>query len=627
MPGVIAEQAPAKARKPTKNEQRRAKKKQQKHAVSPSQLSAAVPLAHSAQVSDTPDVVEDTSKVEPDANNPPKAVEPASDDPVQDIPDIDDFGTADDPLLQQFASVFAKFQEQEADGSLKEEVKPEIFYDDDDNIQGEDEEEETQKRLSKKARKAASKLSIAELKAIVRKPELVEWTDTSANDPKLLVSIKSARNVVPVPDHWSLKREYLSSKRGIEKPLFALPKFIAETGISEMRDAVLEKQADASLKQRQRERVQPKMGKLDIDYQKLYEAFFRRQTKPTLTGYGDTYREGKEYETNLRHLKPGNLSEELQEALNIGPGAPPPWLLAQQKHGPPPSYPALRIPGLNAPPPPGAQWGFHPGGYGKPPLDEENHPLWGGDVFGMGDPLYQQKKDEDRARAEAVDRTLWGELQPFQDEEEEEEEEESEDGEEDAEDGRADNAGTETPFGGMETPSGVQSTVPTDFMGTRSMAEEFDLRKQRRGTETEESHHGNRQAGQVLRERSIKAEGFFGGERAYDLNASTAPSNVPRLGEQEERGRKRKVGDLDVSMDPDALERDDRLSKEEVRRQYDQQRQQSGAGGWQAGGIRVDEEDLSQMIGEEMAKRQKRDQERERRRDGGGGGGGGGRRR
>jgi splicing factor 3B subunit 2 len=124
-----------------------------------------------------------------------------------------------------------------------------------------------------------------------------------------------------------------------------------------------------------------------------------------------------------------------------------------------------------------------------------------------------------------------------------------------------------------------------------------------------------------LREKSIRAEGFFGGQHAYDLNAPNAPPNVPRLGEQDERGRKRKAGDLDVSMDPDALERDDRMSKEEVRRQYDAQRQQSGAGGWQAGGMMVDQDDLSQMIAEESAKRQKRDQERERRRDGGGGGG------
>jgi splicing factor 3B subunit 2 len=131
-----------------------------------------------------------------------------------------------------------------------------------------------------------------------------------------------------------------------------------------------------------RERVQPKMGKLDIDYQKLHDAFFRFQTKPQLTMYGEVYYEGKEYETNLKDRRPGELSEELKEALNIPPGAPPPWLINMQRFGPPPSYPSLKIPGLNAPIPPGAQWGFHPGGYGKPPTDEYNRPLYG-DVFGV----------------------------------------------------------------------------------------------------------------------------------------------------------------------------------------------------------------------------------------------------
>ena len=32
--------------------------------------------------------------------------------------------------------------------------------------------------------------------------------------------------------------------------------------------------------------MQPKMGKLDIDYQVLHDAFFRYQTKPKLTGHG-----------------------------------------------------------------------------------------------------------------------------------------------------------------------------------------------------------------------------------------------------------------------------------------------------------------------------------------------------
>lgn len=65
------------------------------------------------------------------------------------------------------------------------------------------------------------------------------------------------------------------------------------------------------------------------------------------------YYEGKELETDLRTKKPGELSEELIEALSIPPLAPPPWLIAMQRFGPPPSYPNLRIRGLNAPIPSG----------------------------------------------------------------------------------------------------------------------------------------------------------------------------------------------------------------------------------------------------------------------------------
>lgn len=124
------------------------------------------------------------------------------------------------------------------------------------------------------------------------------------------------------------------------------------------------------------------MGKIDIDYQKLHDAFFRYQQKPSMSKFGEAYYEGKELETDLRTKKPGELSDELIEALSIPPLAPPPWLIAMQRFGPPPSYPNLRIKGLNAPIPPGAQWGFHPGGWGKPPMDDFNRPLYG-DVFGV----------------------------------------------------------------------------------------------------------------------------------------------------------------------------------------------------------------------------------------------------
>lgn len=40
-----------------------------------------------------------------------------------------------------------------------------------------------------------------------------------------------------------------------------------------------------------REKVRPKMGKIDIDYQKLHDAFFRWQTKPKMTIHGDLYYE------------------------------------------------------------------------------------------------------------------------------------------------------------------------------------------------------------------------------------------------------------------------------------------------------------------------------------------------
>lgn len=45
----------------------------------------------------------------------------------------------------------------------------------------------------------------------------------------------------------------------------------------------------------------------------------------------------------------------LRDALGMpNDSAPPPWLRNMQRYGPPPSYPELKIPGLNAPIPPGA---------------------------------------------------------------------------------------------------------------------------------------------------------------------------------------------------------------------------------------------------------------------------------
>ncbi|WZZ09285.1 hypothetical protein YC2023_095206 [Brassica napus] len=227
------------------------------------------------------------------------------------------------------------------------------------NSDSEDEEdqgnEQKEKGISNKQKKLERRMKIAELKQVSARPDVVEVWDATSADP----------NDLPVRCIWLL------GKRGIEKAPFHLPDFIAATGIQKIRQAYIEKEDGKKLKQKQRERMQPKMGKMDIDYQVLHDAFFKYQTKPKLSALGDLYFEGKEFEVKLRETKPGTLSHGLKEALGMGEGAPPPWLINMQRYGPPPSYPHLKIPGLNAPIPQGASFGYHAGGWGKPPVDEE----------------------------------------------------------------------------------------------------------------------------------------------------------------------------------------------------------------------------------------------------------------
>jgi splicing factor 3B subunit 2 len=202
-------------------------------------------------------------------------------------------------------------------------------------------------KFSKKKKKMMNRIKISQLKALTNVPEVVEAWDITAQDPILLVKLKSIKNTVPVPKHWSQKRKFLQNKRGILKPPFKLPDFIEATGISKIRDnSGVDRK---SLKQKMRERMQPKLGRMDIDYQVLHDAFFRYQTKPSLTVHGDIYYENKEYETKMKIYKPGRISEKLRVSLGILENTPPPWIINMQRYGPPPSYPNLKIPGVNAP--------------------------------------------------------------------------------------------------------------------------------------------------------------------------------------------------------------------------------------------------------------------------------------
>ncbi|KAJ3496473.1 hypothetical protein NLJ89_g10481 [Agrocybe chaxingu] len=489
--------------------------------------------------------------------------EPSNVEYVSEQLDITDSG------LEAFSDVFARFQlppEESTQGKSTDGTnKGEVIYSDDD-MASEGDSDTEKKPLSKK-----------------KAPRGRRMDGVTAADPRLLLQLKSYRNTVPIPIHWSAKRDYLQGKRGIEKPPFQLPSYIADTGIATMRDAVKEKEANMSLKAKTRERVQPKMGKVDIDYQKLHDAFFKFQTKPPVTGFGEMYYEGKEFETSLKEKRPGDLSPELVEALSIPPLAPPPWLISMQRFGPPPSYPTLRIPGLNAPIPEGAQWGFHPGGWGKPPLDEYNRPLYG-DVFGV------MPKMSDSGAGEPINKETW--------EEEEEEESESEEEEEEEQPTPAD--GTQTPSG-LETPSGMTSVVST-VAGGLETPDFLELRKGRTVSEAVDS--GPRSLYQVLPEKQTAVRGLMGSERGYDVSA-VAGAPIPVLGD--ERGTKRKNG-VDVSLDAAELEG---MSEEELRRKYDSHsRGSAGVPGGRG-------EDFSDMVAKEMAKKkQKMDREKEGKKSG-----------
>lgn len=54
-----------------------------------------------------------------------------------------------------------------------------------------------------------------------------------------------------------------------------------------------------------------------------------------------------------------------------------------------------QVPGLNAPIPPGANFGYQAGGWGKPPVNEDGEPLYG-DVFGQ---FADEEDDEQVTRA------------------------------------------------------------------------------------------------------------------------------------------------------------------------------------------------------------------------------------
>ncbi|QEU59164.1 Cus1 [Kluyveromyces lactis] len=236
----------------------------------------------------------------------------------------------------------------------------------------EDQADEVLQNISERQLRLANKPSIAVLKASVPYPELIEWFDCDAQWPYFNAAIKTAHNTVGIPRHWQMKRGYLSGRSMMERKPFELPEIIRQTDIETMRETVPsgnENQAE-KLKDITRAKVQPKLGVLDLDYKRLYEAFFTlgKNWKPELLSFGDLYYENRSLDSELEwkqiktRYRPGYLSETLREALNLTEGMLPPWCHEMNRLGLPKSYPGMKVCGINweISNLTGAQYGYYP---------------------------------------------------------------------------------------------------------------------------------------------------------------------------------------------------------------------------------------------------------------------------
>ncbi|CAI1651300.1 hypothetical protein SEUBUCD646_0M03780 [Saccharomyces eubayanus] len=282
-------------------------------------------------------------------------------------------GLVDEKLEEQFKDVLRRFQVQAHEAVPKEtrnqndqvvttvkaghvmEANPDAKRELENIFQDDGEE-----HFSTRKRRKMEKPSLSELKSQVPFPQNIEWYDCDANYPALLASIKCTKNVIPVPNHWQSKKEYLSGRSLLGKMPFELPDIIKKTNIEQMRSTLPQSGPDAqdekSLKEASRARVQPKMGTLDLDYKKLHDVFFKTGAnwKPDhLLPFGDVYYENRnlfeeaKWRRMVNRKRPGRISQELREIMNLPEGQLPPWCMKMKDVGLPIGYPNLKIAGLN----------------------------------------------------------------------------------------------------------------------------------------------------------------------------------------------------------------------------------------------------------------------------------------
>jgi hypothetical protein len=197
---------------------------------------------------------------------------------------------------------------------------------------------------------------VEELKLVAPDPNKVEIHDANAPDPVFYVRLKAHAHSIPVPRHWMQRSLFLSHQIDREPSDDIVPSFIEKTGVAAMRPEAARN-------------VNPKA---------LAVPYLAGHPKLPVTEFGDVFYEGKDMRARFRRFRPGVMSDRLKQALGMTKNAPPPWLYGMQKLGKlPPSYPTVKVPGLNAPLPSGARWGLSKGEWGQPARAADNSLIFG----------------------------------------------------------------------------------------------------------------------------------------------------------------------------------------------------------------------------------------------------------
>jgi len=242
----------------------------------------------------------------------------------------------------------------------------------------------------------------------------------------------------------------------------------------------------------------------------------------------------------------------------------------------------LKIPGLNAPIPEGTRYGYHPGGWGKPPVDEFGRPLYG-DVFGTAPP------EPPPEITQPIERNHWGEFV-----EEEQEEEEASEGEQEEEE-EVNKSGLETPSG-IETPSGMQTPESLELRKGSKKDTEPPLPP----TPSSSSHHvsdednSNKQLYQVL-EKSDLAVGssLYGSSHKYTVPEKKELKNknvVPLIHSQ-------KTEKMDISLNPSEVENLEHITTDVLKQKYEQALSEK----------QTPREDVSDLMAEHSKKKRKKE--------------------